>query len=79
MDMLNAMLEHLVCLPGAVGLEGVNPTCVEWGFPTTGYFMQFAALPWLIGIAGLIFGTSIGGWFVVSVLGRFGPNLIGRR
>ena len=74
--MLSAILSHMACLPGAVGLEGVNPTCLAWGFPAQGYVQQFGAMPWLIGVAGVLFGTSIGAWFVVNVLGGF-KNLMG--
>jgi hypothetical protein len=79
MDILNAMMTHLACLPGAVGIEGVNPTCVEWGFPTSGYLQTFAALPWIAGIAGVLFGLPMAAWFVSIVLSKFGPGLIGRR
>jgi hypothetical protein len=78
MDSLDGILQHLVCLPGAIGLEGVNPTCVEWGFQPQGYLPMLAALPWIGGIAGILFGVPMAAWFASILMDRLGVNL-GRR
>ena len=33
-ELFNPMITRLQCLAGTIGVEGANPTCQAWGYPS---------------------------------------------
>lgn len=47
------------CLAGAIGIEGVNPTCAAYGYPTTGFIQQFMSWAPVVLVASVVFGVPM--------------------
>ncbi len=75
----DALVQQLACLPGAIGIEGVNPTCLAYGMPAQGYLQVLYTWSPLVGIAAILFGLPIAFWFVTVIIAKFGTGLAGRR
>ena len=52
------------CLAGVVGTEGVNPTCITWGYPQFSYLLQFLSWSPVVLAAGVMFGGPIAVWLL---------------
>ncbi len=75
MDLVPYINTAVQCLAGAIGTEGVNPTCAAWGFPTVGFLPQLMNWSPVLAIVGIVFGGPMVVWLAWKLFDTLGIDL----